>query len=67
MFKLLSAIVPCLVSSPLFAALKEMEAAAPVETVDAIWIVVFVVVFVGSIIGFFIYLWRTDRKRKPGE
>ena len=65
MFKLLSAIVLCLVSSPLLAALKEMEASAPVETVDAIWIVVFVVVFFGSIIGFFLYLWRSDKKGKP--
>jgi hypothetical protein len=67
MIKFLSAILPFLVSSPLLAAVKEMEAAAPVDTVDAIWIVVFVVVFFGSIIGFFLYLWRSDKKGKPGE
>ena len=67
MYKLLSAIVLCLASSPLLAALKEMEAAAPVETVDTIWIVVFVVLFFGSIIGFFLYLWRSDKKGKTEE
>jgi drug/metabolite transporter (DMT)-like permease len=66
-FKLLSAIVSCLVSSPLLAAVKEMETAAPVETVDPIWVIVFVVVFFGSIIGFVLYFWRSDNKGKPEE
>ena len=67
MIKLFSAVLTLLISSPLLAAVKEMEAAAPVETVDAVWIVVFVVVFFGSIVGFFLYLWRSDKKGKSGE
>lgn len=65
MFKFLAAFVSYLVSSPLLAAMKEMDAAAPVETVGVVWVIVFVVAFFGSIIGFFIYLWYSERKRKP--
>jgi hypothetical protein len=53
-------------SSPLLAATKEMEAAtAPAETVDVIWVIVFGVIFIGSIIGFFIYLWHNEKSDKP--
>lgn len=66
MSKFLSAVTLFLMSSPLFAAAKEMEAAtAPSETVDMIWVIAFGVIFLGSIIGFFIYLWHTERNRKP--
>ena len=66
MSKFLSALVLSLMSSPLFAAAEEMRAAdAPSETVDVIWVVVFAVIFVGSIIGFFIYLWHSEKNRKP--
>ena len=65
MSKFLSAVTLFLMSSPLFAATKEMEAAnAPVETVSMIWVVVFVVIFIGSIVGFFWYLWWNERKGK---
>ena len=68
MSNFLSAVTLFLMSSPLFAAAKEMEAAnAPVETVSMIWVVVFIVIFLGSIVGFFIYLWYTDKDRKPGK
>jgi len=68
MFKLLSAVTLFLMSSPLFAATKEMEAAnAPAPTVDVIWVIVFGVIFIGSIIGFFWYLWWNERKQKPKE
>ena len=68
MSKFLSAVALFLMSSPLFAATKEMEAAtAPAETVGMIWVIVFVVIFIGSIIGFFVYLWHTEKKRKPDE
>jgi hypothetical protein len=66
MSKFLSAVTLFLMSSPLFAAVKEMEAAtAPSETVDMIWVIAFGVIFLGSIIGFFVYLWHTERNRKP--
>jgi hypothetical protein len=65
MSKFLSAVTLFLMSSALFAAAKEMEAAnAPAETVSVVWVIVFGVIFIGSIIGFFIYLWYTDRNRK---
>lgn len=68
MSKLVSAIALFLMSSSLFAAAKEMEAAtAPAETVDVVWVVVFGVIFIGSIIAFFVYLWHTERNRKPEE
>ena len=65
MSKLLSAITLFLLSSPLLAASKEMDAAnAPAETVDMVWVVVFIILFIGSIIGFFIYLFMTDKDKK---
>lgn len=55
-----------LVSSPLFAAAKEMEAATPPsETVDLVWVIVFGVIFIGMIVAFFVYLWHTEKNRKP--
>jgi formate-dependent nitrite reductase membrane component NrfD len=65
MLKLMSAVTLFLMSSPLFAAAKEMEAAAPPsEPVDMVWVVVFGVIFVGMIIAFFAYLWYTEKNRK---
>jgi hypothetical protein len=37
---------------------------APPETVSVIYVVLFGVVFVGMIAGFFIYLWWGERKQK---
>lgn len=68
MSKFLSAVALFLMSSPLFAALRDLDAAnAPAETVDVVWVIVFGVIFIGSIIGFFIYLWHTDKNGKPGK
>jgi hypothetical protein len=68
MSKFLSAVTLFLMSSPLFAALREMDAAnAPAETVDMVWVIVFGVIFIGSIIGFFIYLFHTDKSGKSKE
>ena len=66
MSKLLSAFTLFLLSGPLFAATKEVEAASkPAETVDMVWVVVFIVIFIGAIVGFFIYLFMTDKDKKP--
>jgi hypothetical protein len=65
MSKLLTAVTLFLLSSPLLAAMKEMDAAnAPADTVDMVWVIVFAVIFVGAIIGFFIYLFMTDKDKK---
>lgn len=67
MHKLLSTVVLFLMSCPaLLAATNEIEsgANAPVETVDMIYVVLFGVIFIGMIVGFFVYLWWTDKKQK---
>lgn len=66
MSKILSAITLFLLSLPLLAATKELEgASAPADTVDMVWVIVFAVIFIGAIIGFFIYLFMTDKGNKP--
>jgi hypothetical protein len=66
MSKLLSAVTLFLMSMPVLAATREMDAAsAPAETVDMVWVVVFAVIFIGGIVGFFIYLFATDKGKKP--
>jgi len=68
MSRFLSAAMLFLMSGPLFAAAKEMEAVnAPAPTVDVVWVIVFGVIFIGSIVGFFWYLWWNERKQKPKE
>ena len=68
MQKVLSAVALFLMSLPILAATKEMEGAnAPVETVDMIYVVIFIILFIGSIVGFFIYLWWSDRNKKPDQ
>ncbi len=68
MKKLLSAVSLFLMSCWAFAATREMEgASAPVETVDVVYVVIFVVIFVASIIGFFVYLFLSDRKQKTDQ
>lgn len=65
MKKLLSHVTLFLMSCGLaFAATREMEgASAPAETVDMIYVVLFVVIFIASIVGFFIYLFVNDKKK----
>jgi hypothetical protein len=62
MQKLLPALALYLLSSPLFAAAKEVDASAPVETVDVVWVMIFVALFVSSIVGFLAFVWIRDRK-----
>jgi len=63
MSRFLSAVALFLMSSPLFAAMREMDAAnAPAETVSVVWVIVFCVLFVVSVAGFFAYIWLKDGK-----
>jgi hypothetical protein len=62
MFKPLISIVFWLLSSAAYGAAKEVDANAPVETVSMVYIVLFGVIFVGMIVGFFVYLFMTDKK-----
>ncbi|HKU70124.1 MAG TPA: hypothetical protein VJQ51_04735 [Burkholderiales bacterium] len=57
----LTSIFLFVLSSPLLAAVREEPASAPVETVSMVYVVVFGLLFVGMIIGFFIYLWMSDK------
>jgi len=68
MSKFLSAVTLFLISGPLLAVTKEMDPNAPSETVSVVWVIVFGVIFIGSIIGFFIYLWHNEKRSgKPKE
>jgi hypothetical protein len=65
MKQFLSALTLMLVSGLAWAATREIEGAtAPAETVDVIYVVIFVIGFVASIVGFFVYLYWNDRKHK---
>ena len=69
MQKLLTTIIFFLMSLPVLAATKEMEGGtpAPVETVGMVYIVIFGVIFIGMIIGFFAYLFMSDKDKKPEQ
>jgi len=62
MYKILSSIPMSLLSALAYAAKEADAPSAPVETVGTIYIVIFGILFVGMIVGFFIYLWMSDDK-----
>ena len=67
MSKFLLPIFMFLLSSTAFAAKELDPASAPAETVSMVYVVIFGIVFVGMIVGFFIYLWMSDSKKKAEE
>jgi multisubunit Na+/H+ antiporter MnhB subunit len=69
MRKLIAGIVLFLSFASAFAqrALEEGANAVTSEPVDMIWVAVFGVIFVGMIVYFFWYLWRSEQRRKLGE
>jgi predicted membrane protein len=68
MQKLLSAAVFFLMSLPVLAATEGMSKAdQPAETVSMVYVVIFGVIFIGSIIGFFIYLFMSDKGGKSDK
>jgi len=63
MKKFLSSAVFFLMSLPVLAATQEMDKAiAPADTVDTVYVVIFGVIFIGMIIGFFVYLFMSDKE-----
>jgi len=66
MRRVLPAVTLFLMSCWAFAATKEMEsgANAPVEQVDVVWVLIFVVGFFAMIIGFFVYMWWLEKKKQ---
>jgi len=69
MFRRLAAAVLAVLSSPLFAAATEEStaASAPAETVSVVYVVLFGIVFVGMIVGFFVYLWWNESHKQSGD
>lgn len=69
MKKLWSAVTLFLMSSWVYAAGAELDRAAdaPVETVDVVYVILFAVIFFGMIAGFFIQLWRNERRKAHDE
>jgi hypothetical protein len=69
MKKQLSAVTLFLTSFCAYAAVGEMNevANAPVELVDMAFVVLFLILFFGSIAWFFFHVWRTERKRKQDQ
>jgi heme/copper-type cytochrome/quinol oxidase subunit 3 len=68
MKKLLSTVVFFLMSLPVLAAAQEMDKAnAPAETVGVVYVAIFGILFIGSIIGFFVYLHMTDKEVKSDK
>jgi uncharacterized membrane protein (DUF485 family) len=66
MNKLLSTLFLFLLQFPLLAAAQEREvAAAPVETVSIAVVIAFCVIFLGMIVGFFVYLFM--KKEEPQQ
>ena len=69
MRRVLSAVSLFLMSCWAFAATKEIEsgANAPVETVDVVWVLIFVVGFFAMIVGFFVYFWWLEKKKQKTD
>ena len=67
MYKFLLPIFMFLLSNTAHAAKELDPASAPVDTVSRVYVVIFGILFVGMIVGFFIYLWMSDSKKKAEE
>lgn len=62
--ELMKTILSMLLMMPAIAAAQEEAAHAPSETVSMVYVVLFGVIFVGMIAGFFIYLWWNEKQKK---
>jgi heme/copper-type cytochrome/quinol oxidase subunit 2 len=62
----LSALVLFLVACSAWAQ-DEGVGGPPAETVALIWVAVFGFIFVGMIVGFFLYVWWRERRSKNGD
>lgn len=65
MRKFLPAAVLFLIPCWALAAVNESVANAPAEQVDMIYVVLFALLFVGLIVGFFVWMWWANRSKKP--
>jgi hypothetical protein len=68
MLRSLAAAALAVLSTPLFAAAEESVAAsAPAETVSVVYVIIFGILFVGMIVGFFVYMWWNESHKKPED
>ncbi len=69
MKRILGLVVPLLLSLPVLAATEESGAAsAPVQTVDVVYVVIFLVLFALAIGGFIVYFFfQGDDKEKSAK
>jgi flagellar basal body-associated protein FliL len=61
MAKILYGLFPLLIA---FSAYAQAAEEAPTEKADPITVIVFLVLFVGSIAGYFAYIWWNQRKKR---
>jgi hypothetical protein len=66
MSRYLSAWIPYLVACSVYAQ-DEGASIPPAETVSVVWVALFGILFMGMIVGFFVYLWWKERHRKDGD
>lgn len=66
MSRIVLAALSCFLASLALAA-DEAVSSAPAETVSIVYVIVFGIVFVGMIVGFFAYLWWNESRRKPED
>jgi hypothetical protein len=65
MSKLISAVPLFLMTCCAFAASVEDAASAPLqEGVPLVYVALFLILFLGSIVGFFVYMWYLENKKK---
>lgn len=65
MSKLISAVPLFLMTCcALAASMEDAANAPPQEGVSMVYVALFIVLFVGAIIGFFVYMWWLDKQKK---
>lgn len=63
MSKLLSLFL--LIPSFALAAAEDQVSSPPAEGVSLVYVAIFGIIFVGMIVGFFVYLWWNEKHKKP--
>ncbi len=67
MSRFLSALLPCLLACSVYAQDEGANSIPPAETVSVVWVAIFGILFMGMIVGFFVYLWWKERHRQDGD
>ncbi len=64
MSRYLSALFSCLVACAAYAQEEAGSSIPPAEPVAIVWVIIFGILFMGMIVGFFVYLWWKERHRQ---